>query len=159
MKNFETISQAVINYVERTRENVALKDAANEGPFIKDEYINASKCKSLLCSPIIHQAKLIGMLYLENNLTSGAFTSKRLEVLNMLSSQAAISLENAMLYSNLEEKVEERTVELRSSKKEIDDIMSNVRQGLLTINPDGYINREYSRRVAKIFERDDLGET
>ncbi|MDH5650170.1 MAG: GAF domain-containing protein, partial [Gammaproteobacteria bacterium] len=153
----EDLSKAVLNYVARTRENIVLNNAAKEGQFVNDTYIKEKQPKSLLCSPVIHQGKLIGMVYLENNLATGAFTPDRLRVLNLLSSQAAISLENANLYANLEEKVEERTQELRESKKEIDDIMENVSQGLMTIYPDGSISPEYSRKVVDIFERDDLG--
>ena len=148
----------IINYVARTRENVVLHNAVLEGNFTNDPYVEKFSPKSILCSPIINQGKLIGLVYLENNLTTHAFTSDRLQVLNILSSQAAISLENASLYANLEEKVEERTAELQESKKEIDDIMENVKQGLMTINPDGKISTEYSRKVAEIFERNDIGD-
>jgi two-component system sensor histidine kinase ChiS len=80
---------------------LVLKDAVREGKFINERYIVENKPKSILCTPLINQGKLIGILYLENNLTEGAFTSERLEVLNLLSSQAAISIENASLYTNL----------------------------------------------------------
>jgi predicted ATPase/signal transduction histidine kinase/CheY-like chemotaxis protein len=94
---------SVINYVARTQENVVLNDATNEGVFRTDTYIINQKPKSLLCTPIVHQGKLIGILYLENNLTTGVFTAERLEVLQLLSSQAAISIENARLYHDVEE--------------------------------------------------------
>ncbi|MDZ7953886.1 AAA family ATPase [Nostoc sp. DedQUE09] len=111
---------SLINYVARTKENVVLSNAASEGTFSTDTYIATYKPKSVLCTPLIHQGKLSGILYLENNLTIGAFTSDRLEVLQLLSSQAAISIENARLYkdlklanTNLETKVQERTLELQ----------------------------------------------
>ncbi|HEY9600216.1 MAG TPA: AAA family ATPase [Allocoleopsis sp.] len=106
------LSGAIVNYVARTKENVVLNDAVNEGQFTSDPYIVATKAKSILCTPLLNQGKLSGILYLENNLTGGAFTSDRLEILNLLSSQAAISIENATLYNNLEQKVKERTLEL-----------------------------------------------
>jgi len=93
------LSHAIINYVARTRENVVLNDAAHEGLFTQDPYIVQRQPKSILCAPLINQGKLNGMLYLENNLATGAFTPDRLEVLNILSAQAAISIENARLYT------------------------------------------------------------
>jgi signal transduction histidine kinase/FixJ family two-component response regulator len=113
---------SIIHYVEKTHENVVLKDASAPGIFATDNYIVNSKPKSVLCTPLIHQGKLLGILYLENNLTTDAFTSDRLEVLKLLSSQAAISIENARLYTDLEEalqnletKVEQRTLELQEN--------------------------------------------
>jgi PAS domain S-box-containing protein len=94
---------SLINYVERTREDVVLTDATSEGIFTTDPYIIQNQPKSILCMLVVHQGKLIGLLYLENNLTTGAFTPERLEVLKLLSSQAAISLQNAQLYVSLNE--------------------------------------------------------
>ncbi len=102
---------SIINYVARTQENVVLDDARRE-EFKQDSYILARQPRSVLCSPLINQGRLNGILYLENNLTTGAFTPARLRVLNLLSSQAAISIENASLYDTLEHKVQERTLEL-----------------------------------------------
>jgi PAS domain S-box-containing protein len=95
------LPMSVVNYVARTKENVVLDDAANEGPFTQDPYVKANQSRSILCAPLLYQRKLTGMLYLENNLTSAAFTPNRLTVLNLLSSQAAISIENARLYADL----------------------------------------------------------
>ncbi|EGJ32319.1 MULTISPECIES: AAA family ATPase [Moorena] len=113
------LSVSIINYVARTQENLVLSDAANQGQFTRDPYIVATQPKSIICTPLLNQGKLSGILYLENNLTTEAFTSDRIEVLRMLSAQAAISIENARLYGqledynrNLELKVEERTQEL-----------------------------------------------
>lgn len=89
---------AIINYVARTQENVVLNDASSEGIFTGDDYITANHPKSVLCAPILNQGKLTGILYLENNITIGAFTPDRLEVVRILSAQAAISIENALLY-------------------------------------------------------------
>ncbi|MCC5604101.1 trifunctional serine/threonine-protein kinase/ATP-binding protein/sensor histidine kinase [Nostoc favosum] len=91
----------LINYVERTKENLVLDDASHTERFVSDNYIVANQPKSVLCSPFAHQGKLTGVLYLENNLTTGAFTAERLEVLNLLTSQVSISIENARLYTNL----------------------------------------------------------
>jgi predicted ATPase/GAF domain-containing protein/tRNA A-37 threonylcarbamoyl transferase component Bud32 len=97
------ISHIIVNYVARTRESVVLSDATNNPRFAHSPYIKAHQPKSILCFPLQHQGKLAGIIYLENNLTTEAFTRDRLEVLNLLSSQAAISIENARLYNNLTE--------------------------------------------------------
>ncbi|MEG4230973.1 AAA family ATPase [Microcoleus sp. Pol11C3] len=106
------LSLSVINYVSRTHKDVVLNDATREGKFTNDTYIKAHKTKSILCVPLLKQNQLISIIYLENNLVTGAFTPDRLALLKVLSSQAAISIENAQLYTNLEAKVEERTQEL-----------------------------------------------
>ena len=123
---------SLINYVARTQENVVLNDATSEGVFTKDIYIINQKPKSILSMPIVYQGKLIGILYLENNLIAGAFTPERLEVLQLLSSQAAISIENARLYSDLEAakasleaKVEERTQELTEKNQHLQQEISD----------------------------------
>ena len=111
----EGLSAAVVQYAARTKENVVLNDAANVGPFIADPHIATHKPRSILCAPVLNQGRLSAILYLENNLSAGAFTADRLEVLNMLSSQIAVSIDNARLYANLEEKVQERTAELQDT--------------------------------------------
>jgi predicted ATPase/signal transduction histidine kinase/tRNA A-37 threonylcarbamoyl transferase component Bud32 len=98
------IAISVINYVQRTRENLVINNATQEEKFSTDSYIVAHQPQSILCLPIIHQTKLTGILYLENNLTTGAFTSDRLEVLKVLTSQVSISIENACLYAREQEK-------------------------------------------------------
>ena len=89
-------------YVIRTQEGVLLDDASADNVYSKDEYVRQKHSRSILCLPIVKQAKLVGALYLENNLTAGAFTPDRVTVLQLLASQAAISLENATLYSDLQ---------------------------------------------------------
>jgi GAF domain-containing protein len=104
----------VLNYVARTQKDVILNNASQEEIFNTDPYIIQQKPLSILCTPILYQGKLTAILYLENNLTIGAFTQKRVEILRMLSAQAAIALENANLYHTLEIKVEQRTQELQA---------------------------------------------
>jgi predicted ATPase/GAF domain-containing protein/tRNA A-37 threonylcarbamoyl transferase component Bud32 len=98
-----SLSIAIVNYVARTQSSIVLNDAANEGQFTNDPYILAHHPKSILCTPLLDGGKLNGILYLENNLTTGTFTPARLEVLKLLSSQAAISIQNAQLYVSLRE--------------------------------------------------------
>jgi predicted ATPase/serine phosphatase RsbU (regulator of sigma subunit)/tRNA A-37 threonylcarbamoyl transferase component Bud32 len=108
-----------INYVWRTRETLVINDIAVENIFAADPYIIQHQPKSVLCTPIVNKGQAIGILYLENSLATGAFTADRLEVLKILSSQAAISIENALLYQTLEDKVEERTAELAQANQAI----------------------------------------
>jgi len=92
------VSLSLLNYVQRTTETVVISDASQETTWAGDPYIIEHQPKSVLCTPIIRQGKTLGILYLENNLVTGAFTRDRVEVLQLLCAQAAISLENARLY-------------------------------------------------------------
>ncbi|MFI5018559.1 MAG: sensor histidine kinase, partial [Dongiales bacterium] len=96
------LPESILRYVQRTRESLLLDDAAEHNPFSGDDYIRRGHCRSILCLPLIKQAKLAGVLYLENSLASHVFTPARIAVLGLLASQAAISLENASLYANLQ---------------------------------------------------------
>ncbi|MBD2524669.1 AAA family ATPase [Nostoc sp. FACHB-133] len=95
------LPESIIHYVIRTHESVILNDANREGNFINERYIQQNQTKSLLCLPLLNQSKLVGVLYLENQLATGAFTPDRSQVLHLLSTQAAIAIENAKLYSKL----------------------------------------------------------
>lgn len=108
---------SIINYVARTKESVVLDDASQEGLFTHDSYILKNQPKSVLCLPTVYYGRVNGILYLENNLTKGSFTTERLKVLNVLSSQAAISLENANLYQELQsysQKLEKQNTQLKA---------------------------------------------
>jgi PAS domain S-box-containing protein len=96
------LPQSVLHYVIRTEESVLLDDASTDKVYSKDEYVQRQRCRSVLCIPIVKQKKLVGALYLENNLAPFVFTPGRATVLQLLASQAAISLENAALYSDLQ---------------------------------------------------------
>jgi len=97
------LSSAIANYVFRTQQSVVLHDASREGNFTNEGYIKDFNPKSILCAPLMARGQLSGIVYLENNLTTGAFTPDRLEVLQMLSGQAAIAITNAKLYSKVKE--------------------------------------------------------
>jgi PAS domain S-box-containing protein len=96
------LPQSALHYVIRTQESVLLDDASADNVYSSDEYVLKKRSRSLLCLPIVKQARLVGALYLENNLTPGVFTPDRVTVLQLLASQAAISIENATLYSELQ---------------------------------------------------------
>src|SRR5216683_5845876 len=99
---------SIINYVRRSKERVLLADATQSSPFSTDGYFARRRPKSVLCLPIMRRSALIGLLYVENNLATHAFTSERLTVLELLASQAAISLENALLYADLRQENTDR---------------------------------------------------
>ncbi|NJN88031.1 MAG: GAF domain-containing protein [Leptolyngbyaceae cyanobacterium SL_7_1] len=112
----------LINYVKRTLTAQIINDAIAETAFGTDHYILRQQPKSLLCSPILHQGKLLGLLYLENRLTTGVFTSDRVEILNLLCSQAAISLENARLYQQSQtyaHQLEQSLLELQQAQLQL----------------------------------------
>ena len=121
------ISLSIFDYVVRTQKSVVLEDAFNIGNFTNSEYVKTNRPKSVLCSPLLKQGRLIGCVYLENNLTTGAFTPDRMEILSLLSSQIAISIENARLYENLEEKVRNRTNALVAEKEKTEKAYKNIK--------------------------------
>jgi signal transduction histidine kinase/CheY-like chemotaxis protein len=99
---------SILRYVVRTRESVILHDGAASDPFAADDYLRRGRARSVLCLPLVKQATLIGVLYLENALTPNAFTPERTAVLDLLAAQAAVSLENARLYAELRRENSER---------------------------------------------------
>ena len=136
------LSLAALNYVIRTKRNVVLKDACEDERFQIDPHIVQNRLKSLLCAPIVHQGLIKGIIYLENNLTSGAFTEERVEVVRMIASQAAISLENARLYQSLLADIERRKAveeELRRSEQMARSLLDALRDSLVLIDQEGRI--------------------
>jgi PAS domain S-box-containing protein len=95
------LPESILQFVMRTHESVILDEATGENPFSADVYIRQQQPLSILCLPLINQAKLIGALYLENELASHVFAPARVAVLKLLASQAAIALENSRLYSDV----------------------------------------------------------
>ena len=117
---------SLIYTIKHSLQTVIIDEATKEASLFADPYIIQQQPQSLLCMPIVNQGKLLGILYLENHQTTGAFTKERVEILNLLCCQAAISLENARLYEqlkhyshHLEVKVTERTVELEKANQEL----------------------------------------
>src|SRR5262249_2900698 len=89
------VPRSIVQYVWRTRQSVVLDDAVAQTRFSDDDYIVRTRPRSVLCLPVLRQAEVVGLLYLENNVVPGAFTPAHLTVLELLAAQAAISLENA----------------------------------------------------------------
>ncbi len=122
---------SLLNYVGRTNTSVLLNDVSSDRTFANDPYIQHFKPKSILCSPIQGQGKLLGILYLENVLTAGAFTDDRLGILMLICAQAAIALENAELYNTLrqsEQRERERAAELNRSLADLQEAQLQVIQ-------------------------------
>jgi class 3 adenylate cyclase len=108
---------SVLRFVARMGEAVLEHDAAKEGRFRDDPYVRDNGVRSMLCLPLLHHSERVGVLYAENNLAPGAFTPRRVELLRLLSAQAAISLQNATLYANLEEALNRQTRLSRSFER------------------------------------------
>ncbi len=140
------VSMAIVNYVARTQESVVLNDAAHDGGFTRDPYIMATQAKSILCTPLLmgtaaateQRGKLRGILYLENNATAGAFTPQRLAVLKLLSSQAAISLQNAQFY-----------IAVHENERRLSQFLDAVPVGIAILDADGkpYYTNQTAREL------------
>jgi PAS domain S-box-containing protein len=132
---------SIINYVARTKKTILKSHAAKKGNFTRDPYIKKHQSKSILCAPLLNQGQLIGMIYLENNLTTRAFTDDRVEVLQLLSTQAAVSIANAKLYAKV-----------RESESKLTQFLEAVPVGITVHNPNGkvsYINQTGQRLLGQ----------
>jgi predicted ATPase/signal transduction histidine kinase len=123
----EALPMTLINYVARSGETVVLADATTDLRYSGDEYLNSHKARSALGLPITRQGRLAGILYLENNLVSGAFVPGKLAVLELLAAQAAISLETAQLYADLQQENAER----RRAESEVRQLNRQLEQRVL----------------------------
>jgi serine phosphatase RsbU (regulator of sigma subunit) len=143
----QEIPVTLINYVYRTSETLVLDDASVENTFSADPYIIGTEPRAVLCTSIINQGQRIGILYLENNLTTKAFTPDRLELLKILSAQAAISIENARLYQTLEDKVKERTAQLAQANQEISALNSRLKQENLRLSAELEVTKQLQQMI------------
>jgi PAS domain S-box-containing protein len=136
------IPETVVQYVVRAREIVILDDALTHATYSADSYIVGHKARSVLCLPLVKESRTIGVLYLENNLTPRVFTPNRAVVLKLLASQAAISLENTYLYSDLAQA--ERA--LSESERNLQLIIDTIPALVWSTRADGsveFINQHY----------------
>jgi len=153
------LPESIVRYVSRTMETVILDDASVQNQFSEDVYLRQQRSKSVLCLPLLKQAALTGVLYLENSLARRVFTSKRLAVLQLLASQAAISLDNARLYGELAELNLELTQEngerkraedaLRVSEQRLQDIIDHTSSVIFVKDLElryVLVNAEFERR-------------
>jgi len=103
LEDSDEIPRRLIRSVARTEELLAIEDVAEDRTWVRDTYFATQPPRSLLCIPIVRQGQVVGILYLENQTVKGAFTRDRVQVLNLLCAQAAISLENAQLYQQAQQ--------------------------------------------------------
>ncbi|MCW6050862.1 AAA family ATPase [Lyngbya sp. CCAP 1446/10] len=136
VENCQEISSSIVNYVARTQESVVLDDAVRSGQFTNDPYIQKNQPKSILCVPLINQAQIVSIVYLENNLTAGAFTPERVELLKVLSGQAAISIQNSKLYT-----------EVRENERKLTQFLEAIPVGIGILDASG--KPYYTNRVAQ----------
>jgi histidine kinase len=125
-KESSNIPHSIVNYVINSAEPLLLNNAQSDDHYSNDHHVVKQQIKSVLCCPILLFGKLFGVIYLENNVSTRAFTEDRLHVLKLLSSQMAISIQNAFLYAHLEEQVEERTLQLSKEKEKSDNLLHNI---------------------------------
>lgn len=120
------LANSIISYVMHSKKSIVVQDAQNDPRYLTDSHVKNSKVQSILSLPILNRGSLTGVLYLENTLATAVFTQDRIELLALLSGQIAVSIENAILYENLEQKVAERTEELEREKQKSDELLLNI---------------------------------
>lgn len=128
LEHYQGCPRTIIQYVLNTQDDVILANAVNSPLFKDDPYIVRNETKSVLCLPVKQQSESKAILYLENNLSAGAFSEQRIELLRVLLSQAAISIENAAFYNTLERRVEERTRKLQEEIRERTRVQEELRR-------------------------------
>jgi formate hydrogenlyase transcriptional activator len=148
----ERLPESVLRYVTRTRSSVILDDAQQSTPFEGDPYVRRTAVRSVLCLPLMKQAELIGVLYLENDLAPNVFTPARIEVLHLLASQAAVSLQNARLYAT----VRQQEQELRTLIDVVPQQIFVLRSDLHTEYANGAILDYHGAQLASVLFDGDL---
>ncbi|KYF84365.1 hypothetical protein BE20_42940 [Sorangium cellulosum] len=152
----EFLCPSVVSYVLHTGEAVTLDDASKAGAFLEDPQIRRRGVRSVLCAPIMRKGDVLGALYVENNVSPYVFTRERLAALQVIASQAAISIYNAQLYEELERRVAQRTEELALKNRQIASMLDNLDDGVFTIDRSRRVEPGYSRRLAEILGDTDL---
>ena len=119
---------SIVNYAARARVDVVLDNAAADQRFLLDPYVQQTQPASVLCAPLANQGKLIGVLYLEHSPATGVFSRQRVEMVRVMAGQAAIAIENARFYRDLDNRVKERTRELHASNEELSRTLTRLRE-------------------------------
>jgi len=152
--DYQGFPQSIVNFVVQTHKAIVIDDSTKDERFNKDTYLREGGPRSILCSPILHQGELMATLYLENDLGTGVFTEDRLEVLQLLSAQIAISIENAALYAEMEEKVRDRTAALEERNEQILASMRYAKQIQTGILPTQELARVFPESFVIFLPRD-----
>ncbi|OHV29490.1 MULTISPECIES: diguanylate cyclase [Pseudofrankia] len=113
---------SVVRYVERTREPLVVADATRDDRFHRDPYFAGLDRCSLLAVPILIRGELRAMLLLENRMIREAFSVEHLEGIMLIAGQLTVSLDNALVYASLEQKVAERTQQLAEANKRLEQL-------------------------------------
>lgn len=144
----ESLPVSIINYVIRTKKALVIDDVMHDTNFSKDPYVKSEKPKSILCMPLLNKGALSGILYLENKLAIKVFTQERLDLLNLLSGQIVISIDNARLYTH--------TIALNKD-------LSNVNKSLIDLNkayarfvPQQFLNLLEKQSITDVSEGDQI---
>lgn len=124
----EALSAAIIKYVAKTHEVIVLDEACKDARFSNDSHIQSQLSKSVLCVPILHKARMIGISYLENPQVTGVFTPLKLEMLKIISAQVAISIENARLFDRV-----------KKAENKYRNIFENAVEGIFQVSNEGKI--------------------
>ncbi|MGI0490343.1 AAA family ATPase [Alkalinema pantanalense CENA528] len=135
LTNHPLLPIKLIQYVKNTQALVVIDNLETDLPVIGD-YLRQHQPKSVLCLPMLNQGHFTGILLLENQATSGTFTQERVSVLNLLCTQAAISLENARLYTLEQQKSDQ----LKASELRLKAIFEQATDAILLLNQDGFID-------------------
>lgn len=158
LENYYGLPQKIINYVINSNQAVIIDNPEKSSNLYDDDYFKNYNSKSILCLPVINKNELGGILYFENNLIYGAFSTERIEVLKVLASQLSISIDNALMYQNLEllnnsleQKVLQRTTELNQTLEKVFLLLNNSGEGFLTFDDNFIIDNEHSRECELIF--------
>ena len=147
------VPTSIVNHVLHSRENVVLHDAAMPGPYSGDPYLARYRPRAVLGMPVARHGELLGIVYLENDLVPGLFTSDRVSILHVLVEQAAISLENARLYAERGRQIAER----QQAEATLRSILDNMVDGVYVIDRDArltFTNRAGAQLVGMQSERD-----
>ena len=130
LEDSNDLPRSVVHFVARTRQALVLSDATREDVFTQDPYVKEFQPLSVMCLPILSRSALIGVLYVEHRWLTSVFTAQRVEVLSLLASQAAISIENARLYADLQ-----------STRDDYRTLYDSANEGLFRITADGVLTR------------------